>query len=213
MLAAAAVPRWRVGAAGAVGRSTGLLAGAVLYLLLPAGAPPFLTRARRVPRVAVLLGMASHVPGGVGVFEGLMVLLLRPWLPAAALAARASSSTAPSTTCCRSSSALAGPGRRRRSAATRRSQPRAPALDRAGSPSSSRRARWRRSRSSAGMRAARLRRDAGGAGTPRPARSPPAARRDRDLALRRQHRRRRAAACCRRGWPAGSTPPTTCRRC
>ena len=34
---------------------------------------------------AILLGMASHVPGGVGIFEGLMVLWLRPWLPAAAL--------------------------------------------------------------------------------------------------------------------------------
>ena len=30
--------------------------------------------------VAILLGMASHVPGGVGVFEGLMVLLLKPYL-------------------------------------------------------------------------------------------------------------------------------------
>jgi phosphatidylglycerol lysyltransferase len=28
--------------------------------------------------VAILLGMVSHVPGGVGVFEGLMVLLLKP---------------------------------------------------------------------------------------------------------------------------------------
>ena len=30
--------------------------------------------------VAVLIGMASHVPGGVGVFDGLMVLLLNPFL-------------------------------------------------------------------------------------------------------------------------------------
>jgi len=30
--------------------------------------------------IAILLCMASHVPGGVGVFEGLMVLLLRPYL-------------------------------------------------------------------------------------------------------------------------------------
>ena len=29
---------------------------------------------------AILLGMASHVPGGLGVFEGLMVLLLKPYL-------------------------------------------------------------------------------------------------------------------------------------
>ena len=35
--------------------------------------------------MAILLGMVSHVPGGVGVFEGLMVLLLKPYLPSAAL--------------------------------------------------------------------------------------------------------------------------------
>ena len=29
--------------------------------------------------------MASHVPGGVGVFEGLMVLLLKPYLTSAQL--------------------------------------------------------------------------------------------------------------------------------
>ena len=29
--------------------------------------------------------MVSHVPGGLGVFEGLMVVLLRPWLPAVTL--------------------------------------------------------------------------------------------------------------------------------
>ena len=55
------------------------LAGAVLYALLPPGAPPFLPFAGAF-LVAILLGMASHVPGGVGVFEGLMVVLLRPWL-------------------------------------------------------------------------------------------------------------------------------------
>ena len=35
--------------------------------------------------VAILLGMISHVPGGVGVFEGLMVLLLKPYLASTAL--------------------------------------------------------------------------------------------------------------------------------
>jgi phosphatidylglycerol lysyltransferase len=55
------------------------LAGAVLYVLLPPGALSF---AAFLPLfiVAILLGMASHVPGGVGVFEGLMVLLLKPYL-------------------------------------------------------------------------------------------------------------------------------------
>lgn len=61
-----------------------ILAGAVLYLLLPPGAPPFLTFLGCF-LVAILLGMVSHVPGGIGVFEGLMVLLLRPWLSAAGL--------------------------------------------------------------------------------------------------------------------------------
>jgi len=55
------------------------LAGAALYVLLPPGTlsftlflGPFFT--------AVLLGMISHVPGGVGVFEGLLVLMLRPYI-------------------------------------------------------------------------------------------------------------------------------------
>jgi len=55
------------------------LAGAVLYVLLPPSAlsfPAFMGAFL----VAILLGMASHVPGGLGVFEGLMVLLLRPSL-------------------------------------------------------------------------------------------------------------------------------------
>jgi len=54
------------------------LAGAVLYVLLPPQAPPFLAFLGTF-LIAILLGMVSHVPGGVGVFEGLMVLLLRPY--------------------------------------------------------------------------------------------------------------------------------------
>src|SRR6185503_10423016 len=34
---------------------------------------------------AQLLGLVSHVPGGVGVFEGLMVLLLKPFLSSGTL--------------------------------------------------------------------------------------------------------------------------------
>ena len=55
------------------------LAGAVLYVLLPANAPGFLTFLGAF-LVAILLGMVSHVPGGAGVFEGLMVVLLGPYL-------------------------------------------------------------------------------------------------------------------------------------
>ncbi len=60
------------------------LAGAVLFSLLPPDAVPFVSFLGAF-LVAALLGMASHVPGGVGVFEGLMVLLLRPYLPSAEL--------------------------------------------------------------------------------------------------------------------------------
>ncbi|HEY7473569.1 MAG TPA: bifunctional lysylphosphatidylglycerol flippase/synthetase MprF [Vicinamibacterales bacterium] len=55
------------------------VAGAVLYVLLPASDASFLTILGAF-LVAQLLGLASHVPGGVGVFEGLMVLLLKPFL-------------------------------------------------------------------------------------------------------------------------------------
>jgi phosphatidylglycerol lysyltransferase len=55
------------------------LAGAVLYVLLP---PSGLTFPGLLGAffAAQLVGLASHVPGGVGVFEGLMVLLLKPFL-------------------------------------------------------------------------------------------------------------------------------------
>jgi len=61
-----------------------VLAGAVLYALLPPGGPPLLAFLGAF-LVAQLLGLASHVPGGVGVFEGLMILLLRPYFTSGAL--------------------------------------------------------------------------------------------------------------------------------
>jgi len=58
-------------------------AGAVLYAVLPSGHGlgflPFLGAFL----LAQFAGQISHVPGGLGVFETLMVLLLRPYLPAA----------------------------------------------------------------------------------------------------------------------------------
>ncbi len=61
------------------------LAGSVLYALLPAGHGlaflPFLG----VFLIAQVAGLVSHVPGGLGVFESVLVLLLRPYLPASAL--------------------------------------------------------------------------------------------------------------------------------
>ena len=60
------------------------MAGLVLYVLIaPADVPfPALLGAFLA---AQLLGLFSHVPGGLGVFEGSIVLLLKPFLPSTAL--------------------------------------------------------------------------------------------------------------------------------
>lgn len=56
-----------------------ILFGSVLYVLLPQNSLSFLGFLSAF-LMAVLIGVASHVPGGVGVFDGLMVLLLNPFL-------------------------------------------------------------------------------------------------------------------------------------
>ena len=59
---------------------------AVLWFLLPAGAigfPAFMG----FFAIAVVAGVLSHVPGGLGVFEAVMLLALRDHVPAEALAA------------------------------------------------------------------------------------------------------------------------------
>jgi phosphatidylglycerol lysyltransferase len=60
------------------------LAGAVLYVLLPPGSVDFVQFVGAFV-AATLLGLVSHVPGGVGVFEGLMVLLLKPQVSSSTL--------------------------------------------------------------------------------------------------------------------------------
>jgi phosphatidylglycerol lysyltransferase len=63
------------------------LAAAVLYVLLPPGAMPFAGFLGAFA-VAQLLGLASHVPGGIGVFEGTMMWMLRSFMdPGAVLPA------------------------------------------------------------------------------------------------------------------------------
>ena len=59
-----------------------VLAGAVLYVCLPSGSVPFLAFLGAF-LASQLLALASHVPGGMGVFEGLMVLFLEPFVPPA----------------------------------------------------------------------------------------------------------------------------------
>ena len=60
------------------------LAGAIFYVLLPASDAPFIGVLGAF-MAAQLFGMISHVPGGAGVFEGLMILLLQPYLSSAQL--------------------------------------------------------------------------------------------------------------------------------
>src|SRR6185295_9335433 len=57
-----------------------ILAASVLYVLLPSSAATFLLVLGAF-FAAQLLGLASHVPGGVGVFETLIILLLQPFIP------------------------------------------------------------------------------------------------------------------------------------
>ena len=58
------------------------LAGAVLFVLLPPEARPAFLPFLGVFLLAQFIGLVSHVPGGLGVFEALMVILLAPSLGA-----------------------------------------------------------------------------------------------------------------------------------
>ena len=61
------------------------LAGAVLYVLLPPVPRRFVVVLSAF-LAAQILGLAAHVPGGVGVFEGVIVLLLKPYMTSVQLA-------------------------------------------------------------------------------------------------------------------------------
>ena len=61
-------------------------AGAVLYVLLPPGYHLSFLPVLGVFLLAQFAGILSHIPGGLGVFEAIVVLLLKPYLPAASIA-------------------------------------------------------------------------------------------------------------------------------
>lgn len=67
-----------------VGALDWTLAGSVLYVLLPARADISLAHFLAIYLLAQILALLSHVPGGLGVFESLVLLFL-PDLPPAAL--------------------------------------------------------------------------------------------------------------------------------
>jgi phosphatidylglycerol lysyltransferase len=60
-------------------------AGAVLYVLLPAGYQLSFLPVLGVFLIAQFAGILSHVPGGLGVFEAIVVVLLRSRVPAASI--------------------------------------------------------------------------------------------------------------------------------
>ena len=58
-----------------------ILAASVVYVLLPPEIGISLPHLVAVYLTALLAGLISHVPGGLGVFEGIMLLLLTPEIP------------------------------------------------------------------------------------------------------------------------------------
>jgi phosphatidylglycerol lysyltransferase len=60
-------------------------AGAVLFVLLPPGYRLSFLPVLGVFLLAQFAGILSHVPGGLGVFEAIVVLLLKPYMPAASI--------------------------------------------------------------------------------------------------------------------------------
>ncbi len=58
-----------------------LVAAGVLYVLIPGADGLTFPLVAGAYLLAQVVGIISHVPGGLGVFETAMVLLLKPWLP------------------------------------------------------------------------------------------------------------------------------------
>jgi phosphatidylglycerol lysyltransferase len=76
------LPGWRMTLAQVLLASTDwALAAAALYVLLPEAPGLAFTRVLGVFLLAQVVGLVSHVPAGLGVFETVLVLLLAPWLP------------------------------------------------------------------------------------------------------------------------------------
>lgn len=69
----------------AIGALDWVMASVVLYALLPVTATVGFDQLLSVFLVAQIVGLLSHVPGGLGVFESLVLLLLQNRLPAADL--------------------------------------------------------------------------------------------------------------------------------
>ena len=170
------------------------LAASIVYVLLPPSGASFVVLAFLV---AQMLGLAAHVPGGVGVFEGLMVLLLKPFLPSAQLVPalivyRVLYYAIPLAIAV--SALLVDEAWLRRAHAVRA----AAFIGRLAEQVTPRLLAALRRRHGAAV----LGCDAGGRASPRPAAPPRAARDHRGRRTSSAALRAPSCCCCRRGWPA-----------
>jgi phosphatidylglycerol lysyltransferase len=62
-----------------------MIAAAVLYILLPDQLPTGFTHFLGIFLLAQIAGVASNLPGGLGVFEAIILLFLAPYYPASAI--------------------------------------------------------------------------------------------------------------------------------
>jgi uncharacterized membrane protein YbhN (UPF0104 family) len=75
-------PQWMLPAQVGLAAGDLTLASSVVYVLLPPEIGLSLPYLLVVYLLALLAGLVSHVPGGLGVFEGIMLLFLTPEVPA-----------------------------------------------------------------------------------------------------------------------------------
>jgi uncharacterized membrane protein YbhN (UPF0104 family) len=75
-------PQWMLPVQVALAAGDLALASSVVYVLLPPEIGLSWPYLLVVYLIALLAGLVSHVPGGLGVFEGIMLLFLTPEVPA-----------------------------------------------------------------------------------------------------------------------------------
>lgn len=80
-------PRWMLPAQIGLAATDLLLATSVIYVLLPASVEIAFPYMLGVYLMALLAGLISHVPGGLGVFDGIVLMMLTPTVPASTVAA------------------------------------------------------------------------------------------------------------------------------
>lgn len=72
--------RWMVPAQISIAVVDLFVAATVLYILLPAGTEVSYLYLLGVFQIALIAGVVSHVPGGLGVFDGIILMMLGPFL-------------------------------------------------------------------------------------------------------------------------------------